>query len=413
MGRPATGCPQWNPTKCMWEAIVTLTNGKRHVVPLPGIAREAKDAAKLAARFASDEARAADAVPVDFKESVREWSKRWLADRELRGIASVRDNRGHLEHHILPEIGHVAIAAMTRMHIEQLVEKLDAKVRATALSWKSAQNVWASVSKMFDDAANAKSTALRVPGFENPARDVRGPDRGIRRAKQFLFPSEFLRFVECEDVPLRWRRLVALAVYLFPRDGELRALRWEDFDLEHETVHIHQSWDRRTGKIGSTKTGAARRFSVEKNVLPLLLAMRRETGTIISEKTVRTMAREFRRWLKKAGVTRTELHADTATTKAITWHDLRATGVTWMAIRGDDPLKIQHRAGHADYGTSALYIREAENVRAGFGEVFPPLPESLLHAAEVSSRYRSFVVAGIIKRGDLANSGSPLRGSNP
>ncbi|HEY6727237.1 MAG TPA: hypothetical protein VI197_24550 [Polyangiaceae bacterium] len=34
--------------------------------------------------------------------------------------------------------------------------------------------------------------------------------------EQFLYPSEFLQFVTCEDVPLVWRRVIALAVYLVP-----------------------------------------------------------------------------------------------------------------------------------------------------------------------------------------------------
>jgi len=49
-----------------------------------------------------------------------------------------------------------------------------------------------------------------------------------------------------------------------------------------------------------------------------------------------------------------------------------------MAVRGDEPLKLMQRAGHADYSTSALYIRTAEAVRDGFGAVFPPLPAELL-----------------------------------
>src|SRR5580692_2314585 len=66
-----------------------------------------------------------------------------------------------------------------------------------------------------------------------------------------------------------------------------------------------------------------------------------------------------------------------ATRKAVTFHDLRATGITWCAVRGDDPLKIKQRAGHAGFGTTEGYIREAENLHDGFGEVFPALPESL------------------------------------
>jgi len=89
------------------------------------------------------------------------------------------------------------------------------------------------------------------------------------------------------------------------------------------------------------------------------------------------LPREFRRCLEAAKLTRAELFADDKTRKNITWHDLRATGLTWMAIRGDDPLKIMQRAGHTDFKTTQGYVREAEAIREGFGDVFPPLPECL------------------------------------
>jgi hypothetical protein len=58
---------------------------------------------------------------------------------------------------------------------------------------------------------------------------------------------------------------------------------------------------------------------------------------------------------------------------------LSATGITWMAIRGDDALRIQQRAGHEDFQTTQGYIREAEAIREGFGNVFPPLPAALIN----------------------------------
>jgi hypothetical protein len=98
----------------------------------------------------------------------------------------------------------------------------------------------------------------------------------------------------------------------------------------------------------------------------------------------------LRRWLRKAGVTRRELFEDTRTTKSLTWHDLRATGLTWMAVRGDEPLKIMQRAGHGRFETTQRYVREAENLRDGFGEVFPPLPVALSGASGVSVEFRFF-----------------------
>jgi hypothetical protein len=64
-----------------------------------------------------------------------------------------------------------------------------------------------------------------------------------------LFPSEFVKFVSCEHVPLRRRRAVALAIWTYTRDGELRVLRWDggDVDLEHGVLSITRAYGRTTG----------------------------------------------------------------------------------------------------------------------------------------------------------------------
>ncbi len=67
-------------------------------------------------------------------------------------------------------------------------------------------------------------------------------------------------------------------------------------------------------------------------------------------------------YLEVAGVTRAELHTTDATRKAMTFHDLRATGLTWLASRGDDALRIKQRAGHSAFTTTE---GEAEAVREG------------------------------------------------
>ena len=84
-------------------------------------------------------------------------------------------------------------------------------------------------------------------------------------------------------------------------------------------------------------------------------------------------------------MTRPELFATTATRKAITWHDLRATYATWCAIRGDAPLTIRQRAGHESLDTTMGYVRAAEVLdRELVGEVFPPLPLADLEALPMS-----------------------------
>ena len=73
-------------------------------------------------------------------------------------------------------------------------------------------------------------------------------------------------------------------------------------------------------------------------------------------------ARELRAALGKAGVDRPDLFASDQTRKPLTFHDPRATGLTWMAVRGDDPLKKR----------------------------FPALPECLLGAETEGVSHRGF-----------------------
>jgi hypothetical protein len=84
----------------------------------------------------------------------------------------------------------------------------------------------------------------------------------------------------------------------------------------------------------------------------------------------------------KAKVDRAELYADRATTKRITFYDLRATGITWEVLAGTEHVRVQQRAGHKHFATTALYIREAETLGVAVGEPFPPLPASLLGQSE-------------------------------
>jgi integrase len=280
-------------------------------------------------------------------------------------------------------------AKFTRDDVEHLRDVLDAKIVSGDLSWKTIGSVWTLVTSMCADMVNAKKREFRTRE-DNPCRDVKPPERGVRKAKQYLYPSEFLKFVTCEDVPRRWRRAVAIAIYTYTRDAELRVAAWAgDVDLDHGVLSITRAYNRRTKAIKGTKTGHSRRFALEANLLPLLQAMHDEkdgAGLVITLPSERAMARNLRRWLWKAGVRREELHRGSPTRKPMTWHDLRATGATWMAVRGDDPLKIKQRCGHTTFATTELYIREAEAVREGFGDVFPPLPEELLGIAPISPR---------------------------
>lgn len=330
----------------------------------------------------------------DEMETVADYVERWLSDRERRGLASVATDRGHLKLHVFPVIGPRPIRDVTRDELRGVVEKLDRTIESGSFTWKTAQRCWGLVTNLFADACDSKTASLRVRP-DNPARGVRGPDRGGSKSKQWLFPVEMARMLACEDVPVRWRRLYALAAYLYVRPGELAGLEWSAVNLEQGYVHVHQALDMRTGKVKPTKTKVTRRVPIPLALRPLFAALRDESGArgrVIQNvhpnkeaehgfPPLEDLAETLREHIGRAGVTCADLYDDTETTKRLTFYDLRATGITWEAIAGTDPLKIMQRAGHLSFTTTQIYIRQTETIGVDAGKPFSALPASLLGSA--------------------------------
>ena len=141
-----------------------------------------------------------------------------------------------------------------------------------------------------------------------------------------------------------------------------------------------------SGAKKETKTGVVRRYRIEPSLMPLLRAMHRESGgvggLVADMPNKKFWARRLREHLVVAGVVRSALHENDDTRRSIVFHDLKATAVSWMAIRGDEPLKIKQRAAHRSFATTERYLRAAEMVGEAIGEPFPQLPAAVLGAAE-------------------------------
>lgn len=200
-----------------------------------------------------------------------------------------RPTKGVYETHILPAIK-LPWEAITTADSERLRDALDQKAREGKCSQKTAFNAWT----VWTTAAKAASgiwkkdepKKLQVRD-DNPCVGVAPPELDDGKELQWLYPDEFSRLMACDAVPLEAKRLYAIAVYLFARGGELKALRWEDVDTDRGIVTIRISFDRESGEAKQTKTGnkGIRKFAIEPTLLPLLRAMRAEAkgdGTVVS-----------------------------------------------------------------------------------------------------------------------------------
>jgi integrase len=377
-----------------WCVKITGPDGKRRSAVLPpGTPEaEARDAAATLAR-AVVEGRVVT-IPQAAKEAkgerLEDWAGRWFDARERQGLEVDADRARFRKWTLDAEVragrvrlGDLPVAEVTREDLEDVVSALDDEVRAGEIAWKTAINAWGLTSKAFADAADAKDRTLRARN-DNPAERVKGPERGARPAKAWLYPSEVDRVLACEGIALEVRRAIALNVYLYTRPGELRGLRWRDVGLEAGRVSVHRAI-KRDGSTKGTKTKQPRSVPLEPAAATLLEAMRPAEADpdapVVTLPPDTALADVLREAVREAEVTRPELFGSEATRKPITWYDLRATGITWRAIRGDNPIAIMRQAGHEDFKTTTRYIREAEAVGASFGQPFGPMPGSLLGGA--------------------------------
>lgn len=389
MGRKARGSVYYEGGR--WKARISLPDGSRKTVTLPHGLDE-HQAREEAARMSSvvrlhpvevDGVR----VPSD-EETVGQYVERFVAWKIGRGQSTAADTLGRLRKWVVPVLEGRPIAAVSRSDLERVVRHLDAAVADKRISAKTAGNVWGDVTGMFAQAHKSKVPELQVRA-DDPTRDVAPPDDGIDKAKPVLYPDELVKLLSCERVPVQRRRLYALAVYFAARANELAALRTTDIDLDHGTVTIERQRDRKTDGDRATKTKRVRVTDIEPAIAPLVEAMvqatKRGERIIPADEEMPTdemRATTLRADLLTAGITREALHVGTAERLHFWFHHLRDTGLTWMAVRGDDPLRIQWRGGHTDFGTTQRYIAQGRLLAMGgaFRRVpaFPPIPPCIL-----------------------------------
>ena len=187
----------------------------------------------------------------------------------------------------------------------------------------------------------------------------------------------------CPAIPLERRCFYAVAVYCYTRPGEVLAfLGGRSIDLKH--VRSGSTAPSTTSSACSTNGPNRRQPALRSRartapLLDQMWAERPKPGTLLFPRFTH-LAEVLREDLMKAGVKRASLHVRRQGSQPIRFHDLRATGITYMAIRGDSDQDVRERAGHADFETTLLYIRRGHLAlsSAAIGRPYAALPACVL-----------------------------------
>jgi integrase len=291
--------------------------------------------------------------------TLNEYADTWLANIatsiEKRTLQSYA---GMLKNHIRPTLGALALNAVTRANVKDLL----AAKRQSGLSKDSVRLVRATLSALYADAMDREIVAANPAVRTGRARGRRTPDSVStteRRQKIRVMSVDqldtFLRFATTNGHPALWLFLADTGV----RPGEAFALRWTDVDLVARQANIERAVER-GGKIKATKTGEARAVDLTPRLVAALdqlqtnseadaLASGREVSELVFPSEAGTplddvnIARRFKALLVKAGLPKFRLY------------DLRHTFASHLLAMNAPLMDVSHQLGHAKATTTLTF----------------------------------------------------------
>ena len=343
-------------------------------------AREDAHGLLLARKREGSRLAAAEARKPHEAEAWDDWFARYLKTKECgEGWRSVSESIANKW--ISPVIGTKPVRSLTRDDVEDVRDKLDAAVSEQKVRAGTAHGAWAVLTSALKAAYASRDRTLRV--HPTPLHfGILPPKRGEPRQRPWLYPREWLALAASVSVPREFRQICAIALYTGLRPGELRALTWDDVDLQALSLSVSKAMGP-DGEIKVPKTAQGQRvIPLHAHLVPLLTALKAKGGAMVASFPAAeggTMAGAFRDHLTTANVTRPRLTADNATEEPIDFRSLRDTHATWLALAGTPDKVVQRRLGHADPSTTDRYVKAAETFASdNVGEPFPPLPADLL-----------------------------------
>lgn len=354
-----------------WTFHVAVTvNGRREQYKKGGF--DSRDEAKRAERKKLSEVDGGQRLCAA-RMTVGEYLQGWLhryARSGSRKRGTVYTTRGQVEKHLLPRIGGVTLAKLTRAQVGALVGAL---YTDAGLSAKTVRNVIGTLRKALADGVrdgilpfNAADD-VDLPKVEKPE---------LVRWSQ-LQAAAFLRFADEHALPLRaaWHLVLTCGL----RRGEVCGLRWRDVDFARRKLHVQNTRMQNGAGVwsDSPKSKSSRRtLAMPLGTFEALRALRDE------QQVWRSLVGDFGhdyvfvmpddgRAVQPQYVTRW-WHRDAKAANraglqlpkcdglpALRLHDGRHTHALWLAERGTPLHVIKARLGHESIVTTERYYLHA------------------------------------------------------
>ena len=279
----------------------------------------------------------------------------YFRDGERRGMKGLDRALCSARAHILPILGGLEVAKLTRRRVEDWLVKLAESPKRKRSKLGASEPAHAAAPKTDEEKRARKDTANRVLTILKAAlnhaldrhrvmdgsawRAVK-PFRNVTSARvRFLSPEEMVRLVNV--CPPDFRRLVQAALFTGARYGELSRMRVEDFDQGSGTILVAES-----------KSGKPRRIDLSGEAKGWFLSEtlgKRSSDLLFTRVGVERRKRsEIGEAWSKSDQSRLMAKAcEDAGLELISFHELRHTYASLLISRGVPISYVAKQLGHA------------------------------------------------------------------
>lgn len=217
--------------------------------------------------------------------TVAAYARRWIAGRTHE---TSNDDRGRIENHIIPAIGHILLTELRPKDVRALVASLSTKRRLgnlradgsrvpteEPLAPRTVRHVYGTLRAMLNDAVAdeiiAASPCVLKKGELPQKRDK---DRTWRRTAVFTREEvEAIISAPPSAIPEDRRVMYALLFLGAMRFGEAAALTWRDYDAAAQPLGrlvVERSYSSKSRRVKETKDDNAREMPVHATLAKIL-----------------------------------------------------------------------------------------------------------------------------------------------
>ncbi len=311
------------------------------------------DKFQAATKLQQDEpVKPAEVEPITFSNFLEIWFRDY--GQVYKKDRSLVLDRQLLRDYIIPSWGNRLMSQISKRDIFELQGKLVTEGR---LSPKTINLILGLAKKIFKCAANweyIKSSPIEgIPQIKIPEQDY--------SFWVFEERDRFLKWAAIHDADLF--EIIAFTVYTGFRRGEVQALQRDCLDFDRKFIIAKRSYCAITRKINEyTKGKKIRRVPMNDLIFDILQKRLNLPGwhKIFPGDYDHIVERWFKPAQKEAGV------------EQISFHDLRHTFGSHLAMSGVSVFDIQKLMGHSDIRTTMRYMHLAPDHLSGITQVLLP-----------------------------------------